>query len=134
MPAETDLAVLQRRIVALERILVLREAQLRQARNGIIEAADLEIDQFARQVRRGGEVLDLKPKEYQLIALLARHLGELVPINEVHKRLYGREERPKSNSLAVHLARLRKALDGGEVSIETKRRVGLRLLVIDPAE
>jgi DNA-binding response OmpR family regulator len=73
----------------------------------------------------------LKPKEYQLLLLLARNVGRIVPSRDVDRWLFPKTVRSSSNSVAVHLSRIRKALQGGRVSIKTFRGKGHCLVVHD---
>jgi DNA-binding response OmpR family regulator len=120
---------LLRRIEQLERTLARREAELRRARRGVLTVGDLRVHQLARRVRRGRETLDLNAMEYQLLALLARNVGQVVSAREVDRWLFGSAGRPKSNSVQVHLFRVRRALAGSRVAIETVRGEGYRLMV-----
>ena len=129
-----DVDALLRQIEQLEHTLARRDAELRRARRGVLTVGDLRVHQLARRVRRGRETLDLNAMEYQLLALLARNVGQVVPTREVHRWLFGSSVRPKSNAVAVHLSRVRRSLEGSRVLIETIFGKGYRLVVRGAAE
>ncbi len=89
--------------------------------------AHLEID-----YRRPALVIDMRPvkltrKEYELIALLARNAGEIVPRDVLLMRVWGYSREIRTRTLDVHIRRLRKKLGAyGEQYIETIFGVGYR--------
>ena len=86
----------------------------------------LEVDERARQVRLDGRELELTPKEFDLLAALARDPGAAVPRQRLladvwHTTWYG-----SAKTIDVHVAALRKKL-GDPGWIETVRGIGFRL-------
>lgn len=77
-------------------------------------------------------VVDARPvrltrKEYELISLLARNAGEIVPRDVLLMRVWGYGREIRTRTLDVHIRRLRKKLgDYGEQYIETIFGVGYR--------
>ena len=70
--------------------------------------------------------LTMSKTEDAILARLSVNPGEVVPVSDIERLLYGeREYRPRSNVLQVYIARLRKA---GH-TIKVKRGVGYRLVV-----
>ena len=45
----------------------------------LLRVGDLEMDLLARTVRRKGREIELLPKEFQLLAYLTRHAGQVIP-------------------------------------------------------
>lgn len=69
----------------------------------------------------------LTRKEYELISLLARNAGEIVPRDVLLMRIWGYGKEIRTRTLDVHIRRLRKKLGGyGEQYIETIFGVGYR--------
>ena len=68
------------------------QAILRRA-NGVgqlsLKAGDLTIDPFQRVARAGDAVLDLTPKEFDLLHLLASHPGQVMPRALLLERVWG---------------------------------------------
>jgi len=95
------------------------------------KAADLEMDRVTRKVTRGGETLDLTAREFELMEYLMLHQNQAVS-REMLARDIWREVRratPLDNVIDVHMARLRKKVDGdAELKlIHTLRGVGFML-------
>ncbi len=90
----------------------------------------LELDVRGRRARVDGRELDLTPKEFDLLALLAREPGAVVSRAEILQEVWQTTWYGSAKTIDVHVAALRKKL--GEPSwIETVRGVGLRLHVPD---
>jgi DNA-binding response OmpR family regulator len=90
--------------------------------------ADLVIDVPSRQVTRGGETIDLTPREYELLEYLVRHRGTIVSREMLARDVWMEPERgtPLDNVIDVHVTRLRRKLDQGHALrlIHTVRGVG----------
>ncbi len=91
-----------------------------------IHVADLGIDFTRLKAARGVKTLDLTPKEFALLALLARRTGEVLSRDLIAKQVWGVEYDPGTNVVDVHVRRLRaKADDPFEAKlIHTVRGVG----------
>jgi DNA-binding response OmpR family regulator len=88
----------------------------------------LEIDERGRRVRVDGRELELTPKEFDLLALLAADPGAVVSKEEILRRVWDTTWFGSARTIDVHVAALRKKL--GDASwIETVRGVGVRLHV-----
>ena len=87
----------------------------------------VELDLATGSARRGGRALDLLPREFALLAALARRPGEVVSRAALFRDAWGRSAGPRSNLFDVHLSHLRRKLDapGEDPMIETVRGVGL---------
>jgi len=100
------------------------------------KAADLELDRVTHKATRGGETLDLTAREFELLEYLLLHLDRVVS-REMLARDIWREVRrvtPLDNVIDVHMARLRKKVDGaaGHKLIHTLRGVGFMLSEVVP--
>ena len=88
----------------------------------------LEIDERGRRVRVDGRELELTPKEFDLLALLARDPGVVLSKEEILRQVWETTWFGSARTIDVHVAALRKKL--GDASwIETVRGVGVRLHV-----
>ena len=98
---------------------------MRQASN----LKNLELDLLRMKARRAGRVLDLTPKEFALLSLLARHKGEVFSRNAIAEQVWGMRLGGDTNVIDVHISRLRKKLnpDGNAPMIETVRGSGYKL-------
>jgi len=104
---------------------VSRRAQRGQSGTRLV-AGSLEIDLRARRVRLAGDELELTPKEFDLLALLASDPGTVVSREHVLREVWKTDWFGPTKTVDVHVASLRKKL-GDPHWIETVRGVGLRL-------
>jgi two-component system copper resistance phosphate regulon response regulator CusR len=91
-----------------------------------LSVADLEIDTGAREVRRGGRLLELTPKEYAVLEYLARNRGRVMSRTLITEYAWGYHFDPGTNVVDVVINRLRKKVDQGFTPrlIHTVRGVG----------
>ncbi len=97
-----------------EELLARVRALLRrkyQTKDPCLRLADLEIDTAARRVRRAGEEIDLRPKEYAVLEFLAHQPGRVVPRSKIWEHLYDWQDESTSNNIDVFISRLRKKVD-----------------------
>ena len=91
-----------------------------------VQVGELEVDPRARRVRlRGGE-LDLTPKEFDVLAMLARDPGAVVSRRRLLEGVWDTSWYGSTKTIDVHVAALRRKL-GDAGWIETVRGVGFRL-------
>lgn len=93
--------------------------------NPLVEMAGLEIDLAARSIRRGGRQIALTAREWALFEALLARPGQLLSKAQLEDRLYAFGAEVESNTIEVHVSRLRKKLGSGV--IETERGLGYRL-------
>ena len=101
----------------------------------VLRVADLELDLTLMKARRGGHPLELTAKEFQMLALLVRHQGELVSRAMLAKQVWEMNFMVDSNAIDVALGRLRKKVDEpfSHKLIRTIRGAGYCLEVRDHA-
>ncbi|GLQ95044.1 heavy metal response regulator transcription factor [Dyella acidisoli] len=87
---------------------------------------DLEIDAIRRRVRRGGQRVDLTPREFSLLQLLARRRGEVLSRTQIASFVWDMNFDSDTNVVEVAIRRLRAKIDDGfEVKlIHTVRGMG----------
>ncbi len=78
----------------------------------LLRVADLELDLALMKARRNGQPLELTAKEFQMLALLVRHQGEIVSRSMLAKQVWEMNFMVDSNAIDVALGRLRKKVDG----------------------
>jgi DNA-binding response OmpR family regulator len=96
----------------------------------VITVGDLIIDVAAREARLEGRVLDLAPKEFDLLLLLAERSGRVVSKREMLAQVWREPWGGSERTVDVHLSWLRKKL--GESALEprylqTVHGVGIKL-------
>lgn len=94
--------------------------------NPLITVDDLQIDLAAREVRCRGRIVDLTPREWTLMEALVQRPNRTVSKASLENRLYDLGAEVESNTVEVHLSRLRKKI--GRDQIQTVRGIGYRLL------
>ena len=88
---------------------ILRRGPSRQPE--MLKRADLEIDLIRHRVARGGRKLDLTPKEFALLALLARRAGEVLSRTAIAEQVWDMNFDGGTNVVDVHVRRLRSKVD-----------------------
>ena len=99
-----------------------------------VEVGDLSIDGRAREALLGGQSLELTRKEFDLLAYLADHVGDVVSKRELLAEVWRQPYGGGDKTVDVHLSWLRKKL--GETAAEprylhTVRGVGVKLVAPD---
>src|ERR687898_314250 len=97
-------------------------------RGKIIEAGDLQLDTKNFTARAGGASLELRLKEFELLAALASTPGELRSREELAKEVWGHAGVGSSRTIDVHIRRIRAALEQKSAYeyIPTARGLGYR--------
>lgn len=94
-----------------------------------LAVGDLRFDPATREVRVGSRQPALTATEFGILELLVRKSPAVVPRRSIAVNVWDDEsDAMGSNTIDVHLARLRAKLAGGMVRIETVRGVGYRLV------
>lgn len=93
--------------------------------NPVLVLGDLAIDQAARTVQRGGKTIALTAREWVLFEAFLQNPTQLLSKAKLEERLYSFDAEIESNTIEVHISRLRKKL-GAQV-ISTERGLGYRL-------
>ena len=73
--------------------------------------ADLEMDLLSRAVKRGGQKIDLQPREFRLLEYLMRHAGQVVTRTMLLEGVWDYHFDPQTNVIDVHVSRLRHKID-----------------------
>lgn len=93
--------------------------------NPILSHGHLDIDLAARSVRLAGRPVQLTAREWALFETFLSRPGQLLSKAQLEEKLYAFDMEVESNTIEVHVSRLRKKL-GSEI-IETERGLGYRL-------
>ncbi len=88
---------------------VLRRGSSRAS--GLLCVGDLEVDTARLQASRAGRRLDLRPKEFALLSLLARRAGEVLSRTLIAELVWDMNFDSGSNVVDVHVRRLRTKID-----------------------
>jgi two-component system OmpR family response regulator len=91
-----------------------------------ISVGDLELDLLSRQASRAGRRLELLPREFRILELLARNAGGTVTRNMLLEEIWNFRFDPQTSVVETHMSRLRAKLDGssGSPLLQTLRGQG----------
>lgn len=109
--------------------LLEERAQTRQGA-GILVSDGVVLDPVAHEVRRDGVLIHLRPKEYQLLAMLAGHPGRAYTRRQMLDRVWGHDHDGDPRTVDVHVRWLRSKIEpqpDAPVHLVTVRGVGYRL-------
>ena len=101
-----SMAELEARIVALGRRVTPTTPIL-------LVLADLQLDRLTRAVRRGNQIIDLQPREFQLLELLLLSSPAVVTRTMLLERVWRFHFDPGTNLVESHISRLRAKIDRG---------------------
>ena len=119
---------------AFAELLARVEALSRRGRNESgpltrLAVSDLEMDLLSRAVKRGGQKIDLQPREFRLLEYLMRHAGQVVTRTMLLEGVWDYHFDPQTNVIDVHVSRLRHKIDKpfATALIHTIRNAGYML-------
>ena len=94
-----------------------------------LAAGNVVFDTTAREVRIGDSAISISRREMAVLEQLMRRAGRVVPKDVLEDKIYGFDDQVSSNSVEVHVSRLRKRLSnaGASVAVHTLRGVGYLL-------
>ena len=116
----------------LARIRVLVRRRTLPGQTATLQVGDLVIETQRQQVSRGGAVVPLTAREYQLLEYLAYHPGKLVTRLSLWEHVWESGAEPDSNVVDVYMRYLRNKLGRDPDLIETVRGRGYILRSADP--
>jgi len=90
---------------------VIRRTAPEEATATLLRAGDLEIDLDRRLLRRAGEVVHLTPTEFDLLALLMKNQGALLPHAKLLRTIWGPEYGEELEYLRAYVRALRKKIE-----------------------
>ena len=94
-----------------------------------IHLGDMTIDPASREARLGARTLDLRTQEFDLLVTLAEHRGLVLSREQLLQLAWGFDFYGQTRTVDVHIAHLRRKLEGGSVQIETVTGIGYKLIV-----
>jgi DNA-binding response OmpR family regulator len=115
-----------RELVARVKALVRRARPSGMARNIVSGALTVDLD--AREVQLGDARLDLTPREFDLLAFLARHPGRALSRDELLRKVWGYDYVGETRTVDVHVRRLRAKLGDAHPCIATVLGAGYKFV------
>ncbi len=89
-----------------------------------LTVGDLSLDLLSREVQRGGESIELQPREFALLEYLMRYANRPVTKTMILERIFDYSFDPQTNVVDVLVHRLRSKVDKDRAMIHTLRGVG----------
>lgn len=91
-----------------------------------ITVGDLEIDLLGHTVQRSGERIELTPREFRIVAYLARNAGRVITRSMLLEHVWDYHFDPQTNIIDQHVSKLRQKIDraNGPSLIHTVRGTG----------
>ena len=110
---------------------VLRRYDAGRKTTPVIRFADLTIDRDRREVTIGDRVVELRPKEFDLLTALAGNPGIVFDRERLLRVAWGYEYYGDSRTVDVHVTWLREKLATSMARIQTVWGVGYKLVTAD---
>ncbi len=104
-----------------------REAEQEEVISEQVAVGDVELDAGTRMVRKSGRAVELTAAEFDLLDMLLKSAGHVVPRKDLVSKVLGRGLDPFDRSIDVHISSLRKKLGHkvkGMERIKTIRGIG----------
>jgi DNA-binding response OmpR family regulator len=117
-----------RELVARAKAILRRTDGKKQSDTNPIHRGDLMIDPVSRDARIAGRTLELRTQEFDLLLTLAEQPGRVFSREQLLQLAWGFDFYGQTRTVDVHIAHLRKKLDGAAVKIETVTGVGYKLV------
>ena len=96
---------------------------------GILRSGDMEVDTFSHTVRKNGVVVEFRPREFDLLALMVANPGRAYSRDQLLEALWGHDYIGDTRTIDVHVRWLRKKIEEEPSSprrLVTVRGVGYR--------
>jgi DNA-binding response OmpR family regulator len=93
---------------------------------GVVSAGDVTVDIGARRAFVSGEEIDLRPKEFDLLAFLVTHAGQVLTRERIMERVWDAHWYGSTKTLDMHVSAVRRKLADAAPALRTIRNVGYR--------
>ncbi len=118
-----------RELVARVKAILRRGERATRGDSAPIRLGDLTVDPARRAVTAAGRSLDLRAQEFELLIILAGQPGRVFTREQLLQQAWGFDFYGQTRTVDVHIAHLRKKLDGSSVKIETVTGIGYKLTI-----
>lgn len=109
-------------------------APVQESQPPIIKAGPFEFNEEKIEVRKNGEVIELKPKELGLLTHLLKHPNQIISKESLVERVWGEEFFGFDNTVMVHIRRLREKIEEDPSNpryLVTVKGLGYKLAIED---
>ena len=113
----------------MARLRALGRRSSQKIQQDMMDLGDFTLDRTSKVLKKGEQVIQLSPREFQIFDLLVQNMGIVVPRDIILDRIWGLESEVSSNNIDSYVKLLRKKLESadGQMIISTIRGVGYRL-------
>ncbi|WKZ34838.1 MAG: response regulator transcription factor [Anaerolineales bacterium] len=118
-----------RELVARVKAILRRSESKKDSDGKPIHRGDLTIDPASREVRLASRTLNLRAQEFDLLLTMATQPGRVFTREQLLQQAWGFDYHGQTRTVDVHIAHLRRKLEGGSVRIETVTGVGYKLVL-----
>ena len=97
----------------------------------VLEGGGVRLDTVAHEVRRGGTLVRLRPKEFELLEYLMRHPNQVLSRDRILEEVWGYEFGGGTRTVDVHIRWLREKLESTPsqpLHLQTVRSVGYKFV------
>jgi two-component system, OmpR family, alkaline phosphatase synthesis response regulator PhoP len=94
----------------------------------VLQFGDLRLDNEAHEVLLAGCKIDLRQKEFELLATLLAHPNQVLSREQLLAQVWGYEFSGDTRTVDVHVARLREHMANSNIKIETVWGIGYKLV------
>jgi len=118
-----------RELVARVKAILRRSEAKKTTDEKPLHRGELTIDPTSREVRLAARTLDLRAQKFDLLLTLAESPGRVFSREQLLQLAWGFDYYGQTRTVDVHIAHLRKKMEGGSVKIETVTGVGYKLVI-----
>ena len=113
----------------MARLRALGRRSSQKIQQDMMDLGDFTLDRTSKVLKKGEQVIQLSPREFQIFDLLVQNMGIVVPRDIILDRIWGLESEVSSNNIDSYVKLIRKKLDlgDGKTMIHTIRGVGYKL-------
>jgi len=105
---------------------ILRRSEWREKQESVLKDGNLVINLDKHAVHLENKLLELSPKEFDLLSSLLKNRGKVLTRSELSETVWGHEYFGNTRTVDVHVGRLRKKLGRIGDKIKTVERIGYR--------
>jgi DNA-binding response OmpR family regulator len=120
-----------RELVARVKAILRRDRKV-SAGEKPVTLGDLTIDPARREAHLANRTLDLRTQEFDLLLTLAKQPGRVFTREQLLQQAWGFDYYGQTRTVDVHVAHLRKKMNGSSIKIETVTGVGYKLVAPSP--
>lgn len=116
-----------RELVARVRAVLRRNKLNRKTKDNILRIGNISIDYNRREVKISSELVKLRTQEFELLRVLAEEEGRAFSREQLLNLAWGYSFAGQTRTVDVHIAQLRRKLEGSTVEIETITGYGYKI-------